>query len=216
MKKADFIWMFGLASLVGIFSSCHAGKNNPGTIYMPDMYYSRAYDAYTPNPNFADGQTSRMPVPGTIKRGALLPFHLPFTDSGYAVSGLVKCPIPLSPADLKEGKRLFDIYCAICHGPNLDGQGPIAANGKFPAAPANFKLPAYLNMPVGTMFFDATYGKNMMGSYASQLNQRQRWMVVSYIKSFQLKNGAVASKEDSVIHAMETTYQTAQMAATGK
>jgi len=26
------------------------------------------------------------------------------------------------------------------------------------------------------------YGKNKMGSYASQLNDKQRWMVVHYIK----------------------------------
>jgi hypothetical protein len=35
------------------------------------------------------------------------------------------------------------------------------------------------------MFYSVTYGKNKMGSYASQLNTRQRWMVIAYIKSKQ-------------------------------
>jgi isocitrate lyase len=42
-------------------------------------------------------------------------------------------------------------------------------------------------MPVGTMFYSVTYGKNNMGSYASQLTRRQRWMVIQYVKSQQLK-----------------------------
>ena len=40
-------------------------------------------------------------------------------------------------------------------------------------------------MPEGQMFYSATYGKNKMGSYASQLNTEQRWMVIAYIKSKQ-------------------------------
>jgi hypothetical protein len=43
----------------------------------------------------------------------------------------------------------------------------------------------YENMPEGQMFYSATYGKNKMGSYASQLNTKQRWMVIAYIKSKQ-------------------------------
>ena len=40
-------------------------------------------------------------------------------------------------------------------------------------------------MPVGTMFYSITYGKNNMGSYASQLTREQRWMVIQYVKSRQ-------------------------------
>jgi hypothetical protein len=40
-------------------------------------------------------------------------------------------------------------------------------------------------MPEGTMFHSVTYGKGMMGSYASQLTTKQRWMVIHYIKEKQ-------------------------------
>jgi hypothetical protein len=44
-------------------------------------------------------------------------------------------------------------------------------------------------MPEGTMFHSITYGIRAMGSYASQLSSRQRWMVIHYIKE---KQGAAA------------------------
>jgi mono/diheme cytochrome c family protein len=42
-------------------------------------------------------------------------------------------------------------------------------------------------MPEGQMFYSVTYGKNLMGGYASQLDAKQRWMVISYIKRKQNK-----------------------------
>jgi hypothetical protein len=50
-------------------------------------------------------------------------------------------------------------------------------------------------MPEGQMFYSVTYGKNKMGSYASQLSTRQRWMVIAYIKSKQMagKSGAAGA-----------------------
>jgi hypothetical protein len=35
------------------------------------------------------------------------------------------------------------------------------------------------------MFYSVTYGKNKMGSYASQMSRKQRWMVIKYIKNKQ-------------------------------
>jgi hypothetical protein len=45
------------------------------------------------------------------------------------------------------------------------------------------------------MFYSVTYGKNKMGSYASQLNTEQRWMVIDYIKAKQAasKSGTPAA-----------------------
>ncbi len=51
----------------------------------------------------------------------------------------------------------------------------------------------YENMPEGQMFYSVTYGKNKMGSYASQLNTKQRWMVIAYIKSKQAAGKTAAA-----------------------
>jgi mono/diheme cytochrome c family protein len=163
-----------------------------GRAYMPDMAYSRAYEFYSDNPNFKDSITAQSAVAGTIARGALLPDHIGEFDTVAARTNT--CGYEMTLDQITEGGRLYQIQCGICHGNNLDGNGPLynGGNGKFAAAPANFKDAKYLNMPVGTMYHAIMYGKNMMGSYASQLDARQRWMVLAYIKDVQSKNGGTA------------------------
>jgi mono/diheme cytochrome c family protein len=191
MNKIKSIIVASLGVAIGL-ASCDSGntRRTPGHVYAPDMTYSRAYDAYTSNPNFADSMTSRLPVPGTIARGHQLPDHLVEGDSNAYKT--FTTDLRFNADELKEGGRLFNIYCAICHGSNLDGQGPLFASGKFASMPANFKDAKYLHMPVGQMFAAAKYGKNMMGSYASQLDIKQRWMVIAYIKKIQSENGGDA------------------------
>jgi mono/diheme cytochrome c family protein len=193
MKKIVIPSLIILAVTLAV--SCSDVQRNPGRIYMPDMAYSRAYETYATTEEMKAEllrkgiHFSNTPVPGTIKRGELLPF-LPTKDAAgdstnYVASRQVKNP--LLSMDTVEAERLYLVNCAICHGPKLDGNGPLykGGDGPFPAAPANFSLPQYVGMPEGQMFYSATYGKNKMGSYASQLNTEQRWMVIAYIKSKQ-------------------------------
>lgn len=196
MKKMRTLLSFVIAiSLVTLMNSCDS-KREPGKIYMPDMAYSRAYEAYAPN-NLAKEDINYIPYPveGTIRRGDLFPYPLPNDTNGYKMSAEIKDPLPpLDNAQMKEAERLFNINCAICHGAKMDAQGPLATGGKVPAV-ANLTLSQYVKMPVGTMFHAITYGKGNMGSYASQLSRKQRWMVIQYVKAHQLgttDNTAVA------------------------
>jgi mono/diheme cytochrome c family protein len=186
MNKIKSIVVAGLGLTLGL-ASCDSGnmRRTPGHIYAPDMTYSRAYESYTSNPNFSDGLTNRPPVAGAIARGHAMPDHLVENDSVAYKSYTTAAHF--NAAELKEGGRLFNIYCGICHGTGLDGNGPLYADGtgKFAAKPANFKDAKYLHMPVGQMYGAIKYGKNMMGSYASQLDPTQRWMVIAYIKKMQ-------------------------------
>jgi Cytochrome C oxidase, cbb3-type, subunit III len=219
MNKIKSIVVASLGIVVGL-ASCDSGnmRRTPGHIYAPDMTYSRAYDAYTSNPNFSDSMTSRPPVPGTVARGHQLPDHLAEGDTNTYKTFTTS--LRFNEDELKEGGRLFNIYCGICHGTNLDGNGPLynGGQGKFAAAPANFKDAKYLHMPVGQMYAAVKYGKNKMGSYASQLDIRQRWMVLAYIKKVQSANGgdaftfgeaAAAPKADSAAMAKTDTAHAA-------
>ncbi len=187
MKKIRIVLSLVIViGLITLMSSC-GNKRDPGWIYMPDMTYSRAYESYAPN-NLAKENISYIPypVPGTIRRGDLFPYPLPNDSNGYKMSAGITDPLPpLDTAQMQEAQRLFDINCAICHGPKMDAQGPLSTGGKIPAV-ANLTQSHYVDMPVGTMFHSVTYGKNNMGSYASQLTRKQRWMVIQYIKSHQL------------------------------
>ena len=197
MKKNKILLGFAVATiLITVIESCDS-KREPGKTYMPDMAYSRAYEAYAPN-NLENERISYVPYPveGTIRRGDLFPYTLPNDSNGYKMSAEVKDPLsPLDTMQMLEAQRLFNINCAICHGPNIDAQGPLATGGKVPAV-ANLTLPQYVAMPEGTMFHSITYGKNNMGSYASQLTRQQRWMVIQYVKSVQ-HNGNSGSSDST-------------------
>ncbi|GAA4464829.1 cytochrome c [Nemorincola caseinilytica] len=221
MNKIKSIVITGLAVTVGLVS-CDSGdmRRTPGHVYVPDMTYSRAYDAYTSNPNFEDGLTSRRPVAGTIARGHELPDHLAEGDTNAYKT--FNTALRFNDADMAEGKRLFNIYCGICHGTNLDGQGPLFTSGKFASMPANLKDAKYLHMPAGQMYAAVKYGKNMMGSYASQLDIKQRWMVIAYIKKVQSENGgdaytyAAAPAGQAEVAAVATTAAAEAAPATGQ
>jgi hypothetical protein len=188
MNKIKSIVVAGVALTAGLVS-CDSGnlRRTPGHIYAPDMTYSRAYDAYTANPNFEDGLTSRKPVAGTVARGHELPDHI--TEGDTVAYKNFSTSLRFTEDDLAEGKRLFNIYCGICHGTNLDGQGPLFNSGKFASMPANLKDAKYVHIPVGQIYAAIKYGKNMMGSYAGQLDGKQRWLVIAYIKKVQSENG---------------------------
>lgn len=214
MNKTKSIVVAMLAVGLGL-SACNTGavRRNPGKTYAPDMTYSQAYDAYTHNPNFADGETSRLPVPGTVARGHELPDHLVEGDTNSYKT--FTTDMRFTEAQVKEGGRLYDIYCGICHGQKLDGQGPLFTSGKFVAMPANLMGPNYVNMPVGQIYYAIKYGKNMMGSYASQLNIKQRWQVIAYIKKMQADNGGAAFTMGAD-EEMETTMAMAEEGAEGQ
>ena len=167
------------------------------------MAYSRAYESYADHSNLAEkgiNYNSR-PVEGTISREEEMPFHIPMDKPGdttnYNASKAVPNPYDsLSKADMEEAERLYLINCGICHGDKLNGNGPLYkdGNGPYAAKPAALVGDAkYEAMPAGQMFYSVAYGKNLMGSYASQLSRKQRWQVIAYIKAKQQANKAKAA-----------------------
>src|ERR1700754_2414294 len=215
MKKV-FILSCIIVAVTFAVSCSSDVQRTPGKVYMPDMAYSRAVETYSVTEEqkaewLKKGiHYSNTPVPGTIKRGELFPFLLTKDKDGdttnYAASKQVKNP--LTSLDTVEAERLYLVNCGICHGPKLDGNGPLykGGDGPFPAKPATLVGDKkYEAMPEGQMFYSVTYGKNKMGSYASQINTKQRWMVIAYIKSRQSGGtsggasggGATAAASDS-------------------
>lgn len=200
MNKLAIITVLSAAAVI---VSCSDVKRKPGSIYMPDMAYSRAYETYADHSNLKEAgiNYTNMPVAGTISREEEMPFPLEKDKAGdttnYFASRQVKSPIDsLSVKDASEAERLYLINCGICHGAKLNGNGPLYKDGTgpYPAAPKNLIAdPVVSVMPEGQMFYSIAYGKNLMGSYASQLSRKQRWMVIRYIKSEQQKAKASAA-----------------------
>jgi mono/diheme cytochrome c family protein len=198
MKRITYIAITIIAAGIAI-SSCDGPRREPGKIYMPDMAYSRAYESYAERDSatFTYDMNNKgekiffnnMPVTGSIKRGELFPYTLPNDSVGYAQSAQVKNPydsIIMSKADMAEAGRLFNVNCGICHGAKGGGNGPIATAGHIGGV-ANLTAEPYISMADGTMFHSLAYGKNLMGSYASQITKQQRWMIIKYIRTMQTK-----------------------------
>lgn len=199
MKKIGII---SICTVMLAMSACNKVRRSPGRAYMPDMSYSRAYETYASTEALKEKgiNYTGMPVPGTIAVGDMLAIYPYANDSaGYVQSASVKNPLLLDTAykmDLKEAERLYLVNCGICHGSKLDGNGPLYNDGKGPflAAPKNLVADDMVKLADGTYFHSITYGKGAMGSYASQLNTEQRWMVIAYIRSKQAKPAAGATK----------------------
>lgn len=208
------IYIIASIALATTFIGCSDDvKRTPSNIYMPDMAYSRALETYAEKDSsiFTENELERgqgnkifynnLPVSGSIFRGEEVPFAIAKDKLGdttnYTASKLVKSPVDsLDPKQLVEVERLYLINCGICHGTNLDGNGPLykAGEGPYPAKPATLVGDAkYEAMPEGQMYYSIAYGRNLMGSYASQLTRKQRWEVIAYIKHKQKEAKASAA-----------------------
>jgi len=209
MRSQVLTAITAVALLTGMVSCQQAGKNFPGKVYVPDMAYSRAVETYADHSYLTEKgiNYNATPVAGTVKRGEVASFTVAMDAAGdttnYVASKQVANPLPpLNEKDMAEAKRLYNVNCAICHGEKLDGNGPIynGGNGPYPIAPKNLVAdPVVSKMPAGQMMYSLTYGKNLMGSYASQLSTKQRWMIIHYVQSQQpgAKKEAAPAAADS-------------------
>ncbi len=90
--------------------------------------------------------------------------------------------------NLARGEAAYATYCALCHGPEGAGDGPVAKRG-FPAPPSLLADNAR-TMPDGRMFHLITHGGENMPSYAVQIPREARWQAILYVRELQAKNPA--------------------------
>ena len=148
----------------------------PNYQYMPNMYQSAGYETYG-EAAFKDGVEAQLPAEGSVPRG-YVPFDIENSTEGYDLAkATLKSPLDSLQVKVETGKALFDIYCAICHGTAGDGQGNLVKREKILGIP-NF---ADREITEGSIYHTIYYGKNAMGSYANQLDEQERWQVVSYV-----------------------------------
>ena len=177
MKKV--INIIVLLAVVIAVSSCDRSKRAPNLQYMPNMYEPVGYETYAENPNYAPGMEERLPVAGTIARGAEFSFEYDNSEEGYELAKVnLTSPLDSTMVDAKKGKNLYTIYCNSCHGTKGDGQGELVKREKFLGIP-NYKD---RDITEGSIYHVIMYGKNMMGSHASQLTEEERWQVVAYVQ----------------------------------
>lgn len=183
-RLVNIVLFAGLLSCVLLTWTAGRDFSRPNVEFFPEMVHSLAYEAFAPNPNFRDGKTLQQPVAGTIARGEL-PLHFDPTPEDAARAGReLQSPFaPDDPAALRRGAFVYSVFCQHCHGPNGEGDGPVARRG-FPP-PASLLGPNARQMKDGEIFHALTYGKGNMPSHAAQLSRADRWRAVAHVRTLQ-------------------------------
>jgi mono/diheme cytochrome c family protein len=165
--------------------ACNRDKNHPGHIFYPDMAYSQAYDTYTENPVFAEGKTMRTPAEGTIPRGYTpYPYKAKSFDDQQAAGRELMNPVETNAGVIAEGKRLYGIYCMICHGDQGKGDGHLYTSKLFPAKPTSLIEDYVKNKPDGEIYHVITVGSlsGLMGAHGGQISPQDRWKIIHYVR----------------------------------
>lgn len=181
MKNIVKIALFSSVSLLVV--SCF-NKREPNYQFMPNMYESAGYETYQESKVFKGDMEAQLPVEGTIKRG-WQPYEYPDTTEGLLLAKEeLKNPLLADSLNiashLDNGKALYDIYCAVCHGTTGDGKGVLVERGKFSGVPSYADKNRVITQ--GGVYHVIYYGLNAMGSYASQINEKERWQVALYVE----------------------------------
>ncbi|HUH46338.1 MAG TPA: cytochrome c [Arenibacter sp.] len=168
-----------VVGLMVLVAAC-ANKNNRNYQYMPDMYESVGYEAYQQVDFLPEGTAAIHPVDHTIARG-WVPYGIENTMDGKDLARLNPSPLDSLQHDsnIAVGKGLYAIYCAVCHGDKGDGQGILVKREKFLGVPSFADVAR--DVTVGTTYHTIYYGLNSMGSYAGQLDTKERWQVSEYV-----------------------------------
>ena len=189
--------------------SCKAKDDFQGLEYAPNMYHSVPYEGlsqitdesrgkwlsnredglgeyYNSNPNNPYNMNLREPVANTVKRSesGYLPYRIP-KDSAELAGRILVNPLDSTTEVVAEGKALFAIYCAACHGENGMGDGLV---GKvFLGIPA-YNVGRVKELPEGQIFHTITHGRGRMGAHGAQVSINERWKITRYVQVLQNQN----------------------------
>jgi mono/diheme cytochrome c family protein len=171
-------WTLGAAGLLLVCAGCRQ-----------DMHVQPRYNPFDPAGFFSDGQSARLPVPGTFPRGDLEAGQQELLYTGKVNGELAKVfPFPVTREVLERGRERFNINCAPCHGLSGDGDGMIVQRGF--RRPPSFHIEGFRAAPEG-MFFDIiTNGEGPMYPYGYRVAPRDRWAIIAYIRALQLSRHA--------------------------
>jgi mono/diheme cytochrome c family protein len=177
----------GLACLVAGQLMYWSVKLFPVLPPMVKMLDQPRLDAQRPSSFFADGRGDRLPAAGSVARG-----YLPYDVSSPAEVAALVNPLARTPEVMAEGRRVYEVYCVVCHGPLATGD-PLLTKA-YGAKPANMQSATMRAYPDGHYYDIVMRGKNAMPSYAADLSLDERWAVIHYVRALQRAQNA--SDED--------------------
>lgn len=167
-----------IALLLTLFSLAACSDEKPFMQYMPHMgntWILKSQRGYDGNGN---GASVMMPPAGTLPRG-YKPYRI-----GSAEEAAVKLtnPLPRNAQTLARGQQMFNNYCVACHGDRGHGDGPVVP--PFPI-PKSLQSDAMMKWRDGHIFHVITKGQGAMPAYAQQIQPKDRWAIIHYVRALQ-------------------------------
>jgi mono/diheme cytochrome c family protein len=107
---------------------------------------------------------------------------IPLEGAAYSlVLGAQTNPVTLDQVSIERGAELFQINCALCHGTDGKGNGPVASHLKNkPFDLTSFPIHSFTD---GGIFFNISAGvPEKMPALNENLTVRERWDVVNYVR----------------------------------
>jgi mono/diheme cytochrome c family protein len=161
---------------------CGLGFAGCGGTLRQDMANQPRQNPLSPAPFFQDDRSERPLVDNTVMRGAVE------EDALFTPKESNAFPLPLTGELLARGQERYNIFCSPCHGLQGDGNGMVSLRGmKHPPTLHQDRL---RNEPNGYFFDVVTNGFGAMNNYSMQLNPRDRWAIVAYVRALQLSRNA--------------------------
>lgn len=108
---------------------------------------------------------------------AALPYEI---DS---IGAIAVNPTPITEASLANGRKYYEINCAVCHGDKGDGVGKATRYG---IPPMNLLMDLTKNRSDGYIFGMMRNGRGLMPPY-NRIEESDRWDVVNYLRALQGK-----------------------------
>ena len=182
-----------LLPLLPALAGCRGDISEKPPIHInPNMDDQPRFDPQEVNLFFSDNRAMRPLVPGTVAREHFKPPTPFYTGRDEAGAYVLENPLfeegdeTARLALMQRGQDRYQIYCAVCHDRTGSGRGlvmPPAIQG-FPPPPA-FNDDRVRLMANGEIFNVITNGVRNMPSYRYQVNERDRWAIIAYLRALQ-------------------------------
>jgi mono/diheme cytochrome c family protein len=120
------------------------------------------------------------PPPGSVAVDET-PYPYTQAQTEAAGAGLVN-PLPATSEVMAHGRFVWENVCITCHGPRGAGDGPLTL--LFPKPPS-LMTQKVRDWPDGELFHRPMRGQGSMPSHARQVDPRDVWSVVHYVRQMQ-------------------------------
>ena len=141
-----------------------------------------------------DGRGSRLPVAGSVARGAEIGDQPVNTGRKSGSEDWVEVnPLGVNAGTLERGRERYTIFCAPCHGQAGDGNGIVTQYSLITADLHQHRLvqarDGYLFDVISNGFNATTNAVGIayrrMPAYKSKISTKDRWAIVGYIRALQ-------------------------------